>query len=61
MPVEIHDESGKPRQRTDVEAALRALEAEIVRNPMACGVDGKPLIFHYVVIVEVLKALLGRL
>jgi hypothetical protein len=51
----MKDMTGTPRSTSDIEAAI---ESEMIRNPMAMSKMGEPLLLHYMVIRDVLKAVL---
>jgi hypothetical protein len=59
MSGEMKDLSGTPRSELEVRAALKAVEQEIVRNPMAKSSDGMPMLFHYLTIRDTLKEALA--
>lgn len=44
----------------DIEAALRCIENEMLKNPMGMSKSGEPLLIHYTVIRDVLKDALIR-
>lgn len=54
--MEMIDE---PRPREDIEAALRCLQSEVVRNPVAMAKNGEPLTIHYIVVIDALRELLA--
>jgi hypothetical protein len=56
--MEFEDVTGTPRPTRDIEAALKCIESEMIRNPMAMSKTGEPLLIHYTVIRDVLKATL---
>lgn len=58
--VEFEDANGRPRPNEDLVAAVKCLETEMVKNPMAMAKNGEPLLIHYVVIRDVLIAELKR-
>lgn len=59
--MEFEDVSGTPRPVRDIEAALKCIESEMFKNPMAMSKTGEPLLIHYTVIRDVLiAALKGR-
>jgi hypothetical protein len=49
------DVTGTPRPTRDIEAALRCIESEMTKNPMAMSKTGEPLLIHYTVIRDVLR------
>ena len=53
---DMKDVTGTPRPSRDIVAALRCLQNEIVKNPMALAKNGEPLLLHYTVICDVLRA-----
>lgn len=53
---ESFDVTGTPRSTCDIIAALKCIENEMVRNPLAMAKDGSPLLIHYTVIRDVLVA-----
>jgi len=56
--MEFKDVTGTPRPTRDIEAALRCIESEMVKNPLAMSKTGEPLLIHYMVIRDVLIATL---
>jgi len=56
--VIMTDNTGKPRPKEDIEAALKALTTEVVRNPMAILKDGSPALMHYIVVIDAMRELL---
>lgn len=56
--MEFVDESGN-RPRDQIEAALRCITEECVRNPLAMSKSGEPLLMHYLVIRDALDELLS--
>lgn len=58
--MEYEDMTGTPRPVRDIEAALRCIENEMLKNPMAMSKTGEPLLIHYTVIRDVLKETLER-
>jgi hypothetical protein len=59
MTIESNDVTGTPRSNEEIQQAIKAIEREIVRNPMAKGADGTPMMFHYLTIRDALKELMG--
>lgn len=58
--VTMEDVTGKPRPKGDLEAALRFVEAEMLASPMRMGAkDTGPAVMHYMVIREVLQAVIA--
>ena len=58
--IEMKDVTGKPRSVEDIKAALKFVEAEMLANPMHMGPkDTGPAIVHYLVIREILQAMVG--
>jgi len=53
--MEFKDVTGTPRPARDIEAALRCIESEMLKNPMAMSKTGEPLLIHYTVIRDVLR------
>ena len=58
--MEMTDVTGTPRPERDVEEALRFVENEMMRRPMALGADGSPMLIHFTVIRDVLRDDLRR-
>jgi hypothetical protein len=56
--MEFKDVTGTPRPPRDIEAALRCIESEMVKNPLAMSKTVEPLLIHYTVIRDVLIAAL---
>jgi hypothetical protein len=58
--MEFNDVTGTPRPTRDIEAALRCIESEMIKNPMAMSKTGEPLLIHYTVIRDVLIEVLSK-
>jgi hypothetical protein len=59
--MEMTDVTGTPRPVRDIEAALRFVEAEMVKNPTRMGPnDTGPALIHYSVVRDVLRAEVAR-
>lgn len=56
--VDMKDVTGTARSDDELQQALKQIEQEIVRNPMARAVDGVPLMFSYLTIRDCLKELM---
>lgn len=57
--MDFEDVTGQPRSREDIEAALKCVLSEMIKNPMAMSKTGEPLMIHYIVIKDALQELLA--
>lgn len=57
--MQFEDVTGTPRPRADIEAALKCIMSEMIKNPMAMSKSGEPLMIHYIVIKDALQELLA--
>ena len=58
MTLDVRDANGALRPPDEVEKALRWVEQSIVKNPLAMDDAGMPVLLHFVVIRDVLRAAL---
>lgn len=58
--VNDEDVTGQPRPTRDIEAALRFVEADMMRDPIRMVEGHGPALIHYAVIRDVLREALAR-